>query len=410
MLDNNILWLLIGCGLTVLMIRCGIKAKLWYQHWQYGDIAFHQDLLGNFSHQMVSRIEDRQAITRLFTQEIPKSIEVRESTILFTNGKTVCDEFERQLPIHNAAIRRVIAGGKAVRSTGQLQKLIEQGRIDLSWTYVWVPLLRGTNFYGVWLLGKRSSRQGFSAVHLDWLTTFAKQAAMILEMIDYAQNEQLIAREMQTLYHQAVRARESERNHLSRELHDGVLQDLCTISRDLKALTKSTTEIIAPTTLTACVNESIQALRNICYDLRPPFLESNLISALKILSERIENYSASPISVETSIEKLLLPDDITLAIYRIVQEALNNAADYADASEITVRLIYYPNKLRVTVSDDGKGIEHNDDLGHYVAQGNLGLAGMRERANMIGANLEFHSAPDYGTTIILDIPVGQSKA
>jgi signal transduction histidine kinase len=119
----------------------------------------------------------------------------------------------------------------------------------------------------------------------------------------------------------------------------------------------------------------------------------------------MDAYSSSPVSIESKIESLTLPEETTLAIYRIAQEALNNAIRHADASEIGVRLTQYPDHLRLTISDDGQGIQHSTDFSRYVAEGHFGLAGMRERAKMIGATLDIQSARDYGTAVILEVPM-----
>jgi signal transduction histidine kinase len=93
-----------------------------------------------------------------------------------------------------------------------------------------------------------------------------------------------------------------------------------------------------------------------------------------------------------------------VAVFRITQEALRNAIQHADASEIEVRLTSYPDRLRLTVTDDGQGIAGSVEPGRFVAQGHLGLAGMRERAAMIGGKLEVQTAPDYGTVVVLELP------
>ncbi|MCJ7661790.1 MAG: ATP-binding protein, partial [Anaerolineales bacterium] len=89
----------------------------------------------------------------------------------------------------------------------------------------------------------------------------------------------------------------------------------------------------------------------------------------------------------------------------IAQEALHNAIQHADASEIAVRLTQYPDRLRLTVTDDGQGIQGGVEPARFVAQGHYGLAGMRERAAMIGGNLEVQTAVDYGTVVILELPL-----
>ena len=402
MLSNNFFWLLAGILLTLGVIWLWGRVKQGYHRRRYGDEMSQAEILIGYSQRMVSLIQDRPGLSQLLTVDVPASLEVAQADILFADARALASTGETglRLPIHNAAVRRVAAGGAATTVTGPLAKLIEQGRTDLSWTAVWVPVMRGTELYGMWLLGQRGQGQAYSALHLQWLTALARQAAVVLETVRYAEREQHVAQEMQALYYQAVSAREMERGRLSRELHDGVLQDLCAVSRDLKALGHSHLE-----TLMARSDEAVNVLRGICYDLRPPFLTNNLPLTLKTLVERMDAYASAPVSIEIKTDSLTLPEETTLAIYRIVQEALNNAIRHADASEIVVRLTQYPDRLRLTITDDGRGIEHSHDFGRYVDQGHFGLAGMRERARMIGANLDIQSAKDYGTAVILEVPV-----
>jgi signal transduction histidine kinase len=95
---------------------------------------------------------------------------------------------------------------------------------------------------------------------------------------------------------------------------------------------------------------------------------------------------------------------VALAMFRITQEALHNAIQHADASEIAVRLTQYPDRLRLTVTDDGRGIAGGVEPARFVAQGHFGLAGMRERAAMIGGRLDVQTAVEYGTAVILEVP------
>ena len=148
----------------------------------------------------------------------------------------------------------------------------------------------------------------------------------------------------------------------------------------------------------------MHALRAICNDLRPPLLQHDLASALKALVEELDARSPAPVHIEVSAEGLDLPDDVALAVFRITQEALRNTIQHADASEIAVRLTQYPDRLRLTVTDDGRGIAGGVEPARFVAQGHFGLAGMRERAAMIGGNLDVQTAADYGTVVILELP------
>jgi signal transduction histidine kinase len=120
----------------------------------------------------------------------------------------------------------------------------------------------------------------------------------------------------------------------------------------------------------------------------------------------MDGRSPAPVHLEISAQPddLSLTDEMALAIFRITQEALNNAIQHADASEIAVRLTAYPDRLRLTVTDDGRGIPGSVESARFVTQGHYGLAGMRERATMIGGKLEVQTALDYGTVVIFELP------
>jgi signal transduction histidine kinase len=185
-----------------------------------------------------------------------------------------------------------------------------------------------------------------------------------------------------------------------------VLQDLCAVTRDLKALdARPGAGESVYIDLADRSGDSVDALRAICNDLRPPLLQHDVTSALKALVKDLDLRSPAPVHIEISTKDLNLTEEVALAIFRIAQEALHNAIQHADASEIAVRLTQYPDRLRLTVTDDGQGIQGGVEPARFVAQGHYGLAGMRERAAMIGGNLEVQTAVDYGTVVILELPL-----
>jgi signal transduction histidine kinase len=408
-----ILWILLGALGALLSAWLVVLARRWYHRRRYGLPIAHEELLVRYGRRMAALL-DREALARLLAEEVSGSLDASRAMVLLAEGHDlVAMEGTSQaddrgpglrLPVLHAAVRRVASGGEAMRVGGRLQVLIAQGRTDLAWTAVWVPLMRGTELYGLWLLGERTQKHAYAPEDLRWLTTLARQAAVVLETIRYAEQEKLVADEMQALYRQAVSARESERERLSRELHDGVLQDLCAVARDLKALEAQSEDPARFAALITESNESVQTLRAICHDLRPPLLSNNPVLALRALVERLDGQSPVPIHIESAAEDLDLSEEAALAIYRIAQEAMHNAIQHADASEIAVRLTQYPDRLRMTITDDGRGIPDGRDPRSFVAEGHFGLAGMRERAAMIGGTLDVHSAPDYGTAVILEIP------
>ncbi|MGD8455254.1 MAG: sensor histidine kinase [Anaerolineales bacterium] len=398
-------WLSFTLVLTIYLV-----GRKWWNHHRFGAAIDHGHLLVLYGRQL-ARAPDRTTVSRLLTEDIPAELGVKESSLLLPKDHQLISTTKGgiNLPINHAAVRWVTSSGEAQHSDkGRLAEVIGQGRADLLWTRVWVPLMRGIQLGGIWLIGERESGVFFSSEDLQWLTSIAREAASVLEAMDFTEQERQSASEMRTLYRQMIAARETERGRLSRELHDGVLQDMCAIARDLKALRQKTEpeDDKAFDDLIDHSGSTVNALRAICNDLRPPLLVQDLASALKTLAEEMDTRSHAPIHIEVSTQKneLHLADDAALAFFRITQEALNNAIQHADASEIAVRLTEYPGMLRLTVTDDGQGIPGNLYPATFVANGHYGIAGMRERAAMIGGKLEIQSSQGYGTVVILELP------
>jgi signal transduction histidine kinase len=412
---------IIGLALGWLTLALGailyLAVRQWWRRWRYGAPVDHSALLMRYGRKLTGAL-DRQALGQLLMVELPHALQVERAALLLPEAYQLVavEGDDLRLPTSHAAVRWVASGGEAQRSDqGRLRELIQQGRTDLAWTRAWAPLMRGTDLRGLWLLGARNSGTSplgggtqYAPEDLHCLTDIGRQAAIALEAMHSAEQERQAASEMRALYQQVVTAQEAERGRLARELHDGVLQDLCAVTRDLKALEAQAKGPAPVADLAARSGETVRTLRAICQDLRPPLLQHDLASALKALVEQLDARSTAPVHLEVSTQGLHLPDDVAVAIFRITQEALHNAIQHADASEIVVRLTQYPDHLRLTVTDDGRGIAGGAEPGRLVAQGHLGLAGMRERAAMIGGKLEVQTATDYGTVVILELPHGSS--
>jgi signal transduction histidine kinase len=413
MMDTRINYLIVGLVLGWITLVTGFSLyriiHQWWRKSRYGTSIEHDDLLTQYCRRLTG-IEDRETLDRLLTDEVPYLFNVREAILFIPEAHQLItiEKDDLRIPVSHAAVRWVASSGEAQRADhGHLRELIYQSRTDLTWTQVWVPLMRGSRLRGLWLLGHRQDGVLYASEDLRWLTSIAREAAAVLEAIHFAEQERLAASEMRTLYRQMVKTREVERGRLSRELHDGILQDLCAVTRDLKAMEiKDDSEEMLMSDLAVLSGETVHALRAICNDLRPPLLQQDLGLALKTLIREMDNRSPAPVHIEISANHndLILPDEIALAIFRITQEAVNNAIQHAEASEIAVRLTAYPDRLRLTVTDDGRGITGSVDPARFVAQGHYGLAGMRERAAMIGGKLEVQTAVDYGTVVIFELP------
>lgn len=144
-------------------------------------------------------------------------------------------------------------------------------------------------------------------------------------------------------------------------------------------------------------------LRSLSHELRPTVLDNlGLVPALEMLAEKVTKRTGLAVAVSANMHARL-PATVETALYRIVQEALNNAVKHAHAKSVTIELQHTPLKVACSVQDDGIGFVKPKQPG---AQG-LGLIGIRERLNALGGLLRVVSKPQRGTTLLVDIPLGE---
>lgn len=144
-------------------------------------------------------------------------------------------------------------------------------------------------------------------------------------------------------------------------------------------------------------------LRNLSHELRPTVLDNlGLLPALEVLAEHVAKRSGLSITVKGN-EEGRLPSVVETALYRIVQEALNNVVKHAAARTVCIELIRTPSGVTCAVRDDGAGCAMPPD--HGYVQG-LGLIGIRERLTALGGSLRIVTAPQCGTALLAEIPLG----
>jgi signal transduction histidine kinase len=144
-------------------------------------------------------------------------------------------------------------------------------------------------------------------------------------------------------------------------------------------------------------------LRSLSHELRPTLLDNlGLVPALQMLAERVAKRSGLGVAVSGKLHARL-PPAVETALYRIVQEALNNAVKHAHAKSVTIDLQQAPGKVACVVRDDGMGFAKHRSR----SDEGLGLIGIRERLNALGGLLRVDSNPRRGTTLRVDIPLGE---
>jgi signal transduction histidine kinase len=211
--------------------------------------------------------------------------------------------------------------------------------------------------------------------------------------------------EIRALNEQMIKAQEAERMRISGDLHDGVLQQITSLTLRLGKVKR---QVPPDSEATATVNSLQQQLiqigtdiRHISHELHPALLqESGLPAALSSYCEEFSNVRGLPVSCETDESVEELSPGAALCLYRIAQEALGNAAKYSQARRVEVRLTRSNGLVRLTVSDDGVGC----DPERIGKSGGLGVINMRERVLQLRGTFEFKSETGRGTTVKAEVP------
>jgi two-component system sensor histidine kinase UhpB len=197
----------------------------------------------------------------------------------------------------------------------------------------------------------------------------------------------------------ALRAQEEERARIARDLHDEVNQSLTGLLLRLEAARAT-----APPELEAqleetksLANQAMRELLSLARQLRPTALDDLGLAAA--IAGQVEQVSRSGVAAELNEDGDIsdLDSDVQLVVYRVAQEALSNAARHSGAERIAVDLRRAGEGVELDVSDDGRGFAFDD------SERGLGIAGMRERALLLGANLTIESRPGDGTKVRLKV-------
>jgi two-component system, NarL family, sensor histidine kinase UhpB len=204
-----------------------------------------------------------------------------------------------------------------------------------------------------------------------------------------------------------VEAREEERRRIARELHDELGQRLTALKLDLTHLACRDGRPAEVGGMLALLDETVASVRRIAADLRPLMLDDlGLNAAIEWLARDASQRLGILIEARLPLTEPPLSTRASIALYRMVQEALTNVARHSHATKVQVRLDAEPEGLTLTVQDDGVGF--GEDALH--AAGGFGLLGLRERAEMLGGRLTIDAAPDGGGLITVRLPLAGDRA
>ncbi len=237
----------------------------------------------------------------------------------------------------------------------------------------------------------------------------------IREQLERKNSELVAQAEMvRALSGRLLQAQDEERRRIARELHDGVGQLLAAMSMNASRLDGEKSKLSPDTA--RCAEENARLIEQVSADIRtmsylfhPPLLdEMGLHSALKWYIDGFAERSKIAAKLELPTDGERLPQDYELCLFRITQECLTNIHRHSGSSTALVKLLRSDGVIRLEVSDEGRGINH--EIQSKIASGEnagVGLRGMRERVRQLGGSVEIRSN-GHGATVIATVPFPES--
>ncbi len=345
-----------------------------------------EELIRSYAHNISTSLE-RDSLAALLKNEILPSLLIRESVLFYIQDNQVISLFKTGLSDTEVSqIRNLIS----LKDSCPIDELLENPKTDFSWVRVALPLTVKGECMGIWCFGRKDPNDIYNQDFIKDLGSLANQTTLAL--LNIQQTELLIR-----LYNANVNRQEEENANLARDLHDVLLPSIGYLV-ELQSNHCSSDEF----------EETVQRINNMIRDLmsglRPTTLDMGLAIALEELADEPIALIGGEINIQTQLtapEPINYQKQAELHLFRMVQQASQNALKHAQANEILIHGTLLPDSLDLHVKDDGVGfsITAIPDLSTLIANKHFGLANIFERAKIINADVRIDSQINQGTTI-----------
>lgn len=215
-----------------------------------------------------------------------------------------------------------------------------------------------------------------------------------MEMITHVYNQEILRTQLEI--------REQTLKNIAQEIHDNVGQVLSLVVLNLSAIESSDPKIER---ITVLVEKAVTDLRNLSKTMDPENISTlGLAAAIRFELELLEKSGVHKTNFELNGMERKLDGSGEIVIYRIVQESLSNIIRHAKATVVKIDMEYTDERLMLSVSDNGIGIDQTQLPGNGIYKTGAGIRNMKNRAELIGASLHLDSEPGKGTRILLKLP------
>lgn len=373
-------WATIAISLTILAIVFTAAYLTRFQEFVdqrfFGIILPYQHLPETFSNR-IAACDDLANLFALLENEVFPSLLVRQYAFLQWQDKALSVLLAKGIPDESFDFDSL--SQKAGRYIPNLPP-------NVDWTRLILPLKVGDKTLGFWLLGKRDPDDLYPQVEIPILQSLADQTAIALSNI-------LNSNQLRNFYRTEIDIIEEERKRISRDLHDNVLGQLANMRNSLDQKT-------LPPGFFSAYEYLKKRLREIISDLRPPLLDQGLVFVISDMVEDLrEKHEGVNIVVDLNAGEDRLPEKVEEYIYYIVYEACKNALKHSNCRTLTISGVISPQRVDLSIKDDGDGFDVQDRLNSAIATHHFGLAHIKERAHLIGAEINIDSKSGKGTII-----------
>lgn len=276
-----------------------------------------------------------------------------------------------------------------------------------------VPFKSTGGLLGTMCLGSGSLRT-FSDGKMELLTSVGNQIAAAVQNARLYEELQRKERMRGELLQKVITAQEDERKRMARELHDQTSQALAALAVAVGTAAAQAAEGVdvsgSLARMRALAVDTLEEVHRLIFDLRPTLLDDlGLMAAMRWYAETRLGEAGVKVRVELAGEERRLAPQVETALYRVVQEAVNNVANHSGAQNFTLTFVLKADSVTILMVDDGWGFDMAELARSRDRKRGLGLMGMKERVELLGGTFAIYSELGGGTKITVEVPLAEQE-
>jgi two-component system sensor histidine kinase ComP len=392
-----------------------IVHHLFYGGW-YDYKSFVSRMTGEFSDAL-----DMETIVKLLFEDVAGTMRLKAIALLLPSEEgadSLCLESEMGFDLPKSLCHEQFTSALLPRIEGPMEHRVLCERAESTpgdgqeltiWTeagaQMWVPLVQQGELDGMLVLGGKQADEYLTGEDHDILATLSHHVTSAIARARHLRQLEEQVREIRGLSRKLLTLQDEILGEVAVELHAQAMPDIAGVMRTLEFAQRK----FVPGDLEEArerLQEVLDYLRALMNDFDPPML------ALPDLRAMLRDYAVSftrkrdlPVIFNVDGDSVEVPKKVRKAVFRVFEEALNNAWQHAGAAKIETALDLQPHKVHLEIQDDGTGFVIGSTLGALANGGHTGLLGMRERIESVGGTWRVESRPGEGTRIVVDVPL-----